>query len=71
MKVINAGSLEGMRASKEILANEIGVIFNKPGASLGEVSTTPTAKVIPTSSRSKAPSTAAPSASGPPISSGC
>jgi hypothetical protein len=38
MKVINAGSLEGMRASKEILANEIGVIFNKPGASLGEVS---------------------------------
>lgn len=38
MKVINAGSLEGMRASKEILANEIGVIFNKPGSSLGEVS---------------------------------
>jgi hypothetical protein len=31
MKVINAGSLEGMRASKEILANEIGVIFNKKG----------------------------------------
>lgn len=31
-KCINAGSLEGMRASKEILANEIGVIFNKPGA---------------------------------------
>ncbi len=29
LKVINAGSLEGMRASKEILANEIGVIFNK------------------------------------------
>jgi hypothetical protein len=40
MKVINAGSLEGMRASKEILANEIGVIFNKPGASLGEVDDT-------------------------------
>jgi hypothetical protein len=38
LKTINAGSLEGMRASKEILANEIGVIFNKPGASLGEVS---------------------------------
>jgi hypothetical protein len=37
MKTINAGSLEGMRASKEILANELGVIFNKPGASLGEV----------------------------------
>ena len=33
-KVINAGSLEGMRASKEILANELGVIFNKPGARL-------------------------------------
>ncbi len=27
-KVINAGSIESMRASKEILANEIGVIFN-------------------------------------------
>ena len=40
LKVINAGSLEGMRASKEILANEIGVIFNKPGASLGEVTDT-------------------------------
>jgi len=26
-KVINANSLEGMRASKEILANEIGVVF--------------------------------------------
>ena len=37
LKTINAGSLEGMRASKEILANEIGVIFNKPGATLGEV----------------------------------
>jgi hypothetical protein len=39
-KVINAGSLEGMRASKEILANEIGVIFHKPGAGLGAVSDT-------------------------------
>lgn len=28
-KTINADSLEGMRASKEILANEIGVVFNK------------------------------------------
>jgi hypothetical protein len=37
LKTINAGSLEGMRASKEILANELGVIFNKPGASLGDV----------------------------------
>jgi hypothetical protein len=27
-KMINADTLEGMRASKEILANEIGVIFN-------------------------------------------
>jgi hypothetical protein len=32
-KMINAGSLEGYRASKEILANEIGVIFRKPGKS--------------------------------------
>ncbi len=38
LKTINAGSLEGMRASKEILANEIGVIFNKPGS--GESSVT-------------------------------
>jgi Pyrroloquinoline quinone (Coenzyme PQQ) biosynthesis protein C len=30
-KTINADSLEGMRASKEILANEIGVVFNMPG----------------------------------------
>ena len=30
-KMINAGSLEGMRASKEILANEIGVMFTKGG----------------------------------------
>jgi pyrroloquinoline quinone (PQQ) biosynthesis protein C len=28
LKVINADSLDGMRASKEILANEIGVIFS-------------------------------------------
>jgi len=32
-KVINADTLEGMRASKEILANELGVTFRKPGAS--------------------------------------
>jgi len=32
-KVINADSLEGMRASKEILANEIGVIFHDKKAS--------------------------------------
>jgi hypothetical protein len=30
-KMINAGNLESYRASKEILANEIGVIFRKPG----------------------------------------
>jgi hypothetical protein len=28
-KMVNAGTLEGMRASKEILANELGVAFNK------------------------------------------
>ncbi|MBI3019232.1 MAG: hypothetical protein HYY61_05005 [Deltaproteobacteria bacterium] len=33
-KMINADSLEGMRASKEILANEIGVIFNSPKKAL-------------------------------------
>jgi len=40
LKTINSGSLEGMRASKEILANELGVIFNKPGTSLGAVDDT-------------------------------
>jgi pyrroloquinoline quinone (PQQ) biosynthesis protein C len=30
-KTLNADTLEGMRASKEILANEIGVVFNAPG----------------------------------------
>ena len=30
-KTINADSLQGMRASKEILANEIGVVFNAGG----------------------------------------
>jgi hypothetical protein len=30
-KMINASNLESYRASKEILANEIGVIFRKPG----------------------------------------
>ncbi|MCP4571647.1 MAG: hypothetical protein GY838_04790 [bacterium] len=40
LKTINAGSLEGMRAGKEILANELGVIFNKPGVSLGDVDDT-------------------------------
>jgi len=39
-KVINAGSLEGMRASKEILANELGVIFHKPGSSAKKVDDT-------------------------------
>jgi hypothetical protein len=30
-KTLNADTLEGMRASKEILANEIGVVFHSPG----------------------------------------
>jgi hypothetical protein len=34
-KMINAGSLEGYRASKEILANEIGVIFRKQTQPIG------------------------------------
>jgi hypothetical protein len=32
-KTLNADTLEGMRASKEILANEIGVVFNASGKS--------------------------------------
>lgn len=39
-KMINAGSLEGMRASKEILANELGVIFKKGGAARAQVADT-------------------------------
>lgn len=37
LKTINSGDLEGMRASKEILANEIGVMFNKPGKNTAPV----------------------------------
>ena len=36
-KTLNADTLEGMRASKEILANEIGVIFNAPGKRTSDV----------------------------------
>ncbi len=35
-KTLNADTLEGMRASKEILANEIGVVFKSPGKSKSE-----------------------------------
>jgi hypothetical protein len=38
-KVINADTLEGMRASKEILANELGVTFNKAGVERSGLST--------------------------------
>src|SRR5262245_35486371 len=31
LKVINAPSLEQMRAGKEILMNELGVVYKKPG----------------------------------------
>jgi pyrroloquinoline quinone (PQQ) biosynthesis protein C len=40
-KVINADSLDGMRASKEILANELGVTFRKPGESRSTHGTRP------------------------------
>jgi len=36
-KTLNADTLEGMRASKEILANEIGVVFNSPGKRTSDV----------------------------------
>jgi len=36
--MINADSLEGMRESKEILANEIGVIFNDGRTTVKKVS---------------------------------
>ncbi len=35
-KNLNADTLEGMRASKEILANEIGVVFNSPIKSISK-----------------------------------
>src|SRR6476661_6625574 len=40
-KVINADTLEGMRASKEILANELGVTFRKSGESRSKTGTRP------------------------------
>jgi pyrroloquinoline quinone (PQQ) biosynthesis protein C len=36
-KTINADSLESMRASKEILANEIGVVFKAPGRRVEDI----------------------------------
>ncbi len=36
LKTINAPTLEAMRASKEILANEIGVVFARPRETAGE-----------------------------------
>lgn len=35
LRVINAPSLESMRAGKEILLNELGVIYHKPGTNRG------------------------------------
>ena len=35
LRVINAGSVEQQRASKEILLNELGVIYRKPGTPIG------------------------------------
>ena len=37
-KTLNADTLEGMRASKEILANEIGVVFNAAGRAASRTS---------------------------------
>jgi len=41
-KTINADTLEGMRASKQILANELGVTFRKPGESRSTTGVRPT-----------------------------
>jgi len=35
LRVLNAGSLHQARASKEILLNELGVIYRKPGQAIG------------------------------------
>ena len=64
-KVINAADLDTYRAGKEILLNELGVVFNA-----GRRPPPPTASTR-TWSPPRAPSTAAGSASAPPTSSGC
>jgi hypothetical protein len=38
LKVINSPSLEQMRSSKEILMNELGVVYRKPGPAAGPAS---------------------------------
>ncbi len=63
-KVINAADLDTYRAGKEILLNELGVVFN---AGVAPRRRAPTRIWWPP----RAPSTAAGSASAPPTSSGC
>ena len=64
-KVINAADLDTYRAGKEILLNELGVVFNAGRARRRRPAPTPT------SWPPRARSTAAGSASAPPTSSGC
>ena len=67
-KTLNADTLEGMRASKEILANEIGVVFNSPDKSKDKT------QAVDSEHRAdprKAVSTAACSASARRTSNGC
>ena len=64
-KVINAADLDTYRAGKEILLNELGVVFNAGARRRRRPAPTPT------SSPPRAPSTAGASASAPPTSSGC
>ena len=64
-KVINAADLDTYRAGKEILMNELGVIFSRLSTA-----PRPTTASIPSWSRPKGRSTAAASASRPPTSSG-
>ena len=65
-RVINAETLESARESKEILINELGVVYNnRKGKEESSMTSTPR------SSPPKAPSTAARSVSRPRTSSGC
>ena len=64
-KMINADTLEGMRASKEILANEIGVLFSGPRAQGLQVRRIKTSREIPSWWRRRVLSTVVHSGSAP------
>src|SRR5262249_25938205 len=52
-KVINAPSLEQMRTGKEILMNELGVVYRKPGQATGNGVRTPAKQAVASESSSE------------------